>query len=109
MCDPFRWARTLQELAEEGLPMIEYPQSPQRMTPATQRFYEAVVNRQLTHSGDPRLGRHMDAAVLKVDARGQRITKESKHSARRIDLAIAAVMAFDGASAPEQAPMPAIW
>ncbi len=63
--------------------MVEFPQSPARMTPATQRFYEAVVNRELTHSGDPRLGRHMDAAVLKIDTRGQRITEESKRSARR--------------------------
>jgi phage terminase large subunit-like protein len=109
VCDPFRWARTLQALDEEGLPVVEYPQSPARMTPATQRFYEAVMNRQLTHSGDPQLGRHMDAAVLKVDTRGQRIVKESKHSGRRIDLAIAAVMAFDRASVVEQPPMPAIW
>ena len=109
VCDPFRWARTLQALDEEGLPVVEYPQSPQRMTPATQRFYEAVMNRQLSHTGDPRLGRHMDAAVLKVDTRGQRIVKENKHSARRIDLAIAAVMAFDRASAMDVHPMPAIY
>ena len=36
----------------EGLPVLEYPQSPGRMTPATARFYEAVINQQLTHSGD---------------------------------------------------------
>ncbi|MGZ4576893.1 MAG: terminase TerL endonuclease subunit, partial [Mycobacterium sp.] len=107
VADPFRWQRSLQILGEENLPVVEFPQSPARMTPATQRFFEAVMNRQLTHSGDARLARHIDAAVLKVDARGQRITKESKHSARRIDLAIAAVMAFD--RVPEQAPMPAIY
>ncbi len=107
--DPFRWARTLQTLEAEGLPVVEFPQSPARMTPATQRFYEATMNRQLTHSGDPRLSRHMDAAVLKVDSRGQRVTKESKHSARRIDLAVAAVMAFDRASAMDVHPMPAIY
>jgi hypothetical protein len=48
-CDPARWARTYQILAEERLPVVEYPQSPSRMTPATQRFYEAVMNRGLTH------------------------------------------------------------
>src|SRR5215218_6021289 len=52
--DPFRWARSLQLLDGEGLPVVEYPQSPGRTTPATARFYEAVVNGQLTHSGDSR-------------------------------------------------------
>lgn len=98
VCDPFRWARTYQILEDEGLPIVEYPQSPARMTPATQRFYEAVMNRGLTQSGDPQLARHIGNAVLKVDARGQRITKETRKSARKIDLAVAAVMAFDRAS-----------
>lgn len=98
VCDPFRWARTYQVLEDEGLPIVEYPQSAARMTPATQRFYEAVMNKGLTQSGDPRLARHIGNAVLKVDARGQRITKETKKSARKIDLAVASVMAFDRAS-----------
>nr|WP_165964994.1 terminase TerL endonuclease subunit [Mycobacterium eburneum] len=102
VCDPFRWARTYQVLEDEGLPIVEYPQSATRMTPATQRFYEAVMNEGLTHSGDPRLGRHLANAVLKVDARGQRITKDAKNSARKIDLAVAAVMAFDRAAVTPQ-------
>jgi phage terminase large subunit-like protein len=101
VCDPFRWARTYQILEDEGLPIVEYPQSPSRMTPATQRFYEAVMNRGLTHSGDPRLARHIGNAVLKVDSRGHRIMKENKSSPRKIDLAVAAVMAFDRAASVE--------
>jgi phage terminase large subunit-like protein len=102
VCDPFRWARTYQQLEAEGLPIVEFPQSPQRMVPATQRFYEAVLNGGLTHSGDPRLARHVDNAVLKVDARGSRLAKDTRNSPRKIDLAVAAVMAFDRAS--EQPP-----
>jgi len=41
--DPFRWARSLQLLEGDGLPVMEYPQPPGRMTPATSRFYEAVT------------------------------------------------------------------
>jgi phage terminase large subunit-like protein len=93
-CDPFRWARTYQILEAEGLPVEEFPQSPARMTPATQRFYEAVLNRQLSHSGDPRLSRHLGNAVLKNDSRGMRIYKEHRNSSRRIDLAVAALMAY---------------
>lgn len=101
VCDPFRWARTYQALEAEGLPVVEFPQSPQRMVPATQRFYEAVLNAGLTQSGDPRLARHMDNCVLKVDARGARLAKETRNSPRKIDLAIAAVMAFDRAATSE--------
>jgi phage terminase large subunit-like protein len=96
--DPFRWARSLQLLDGEGLPVLEYPQSPGRMTPATARFYEAVVNGQLTHSGDSRLARHIGNAVLREDARGARLAKERKDSPRRIDAAVAAVMAHDRAA-----------
>jgi phage terminase large subunit-like protein len=97
--DPFRWARSLQLLDGEGLPILEYPQSPGRMTPATARFYEAVVNGQLTHSGDTRLAHHVGNAVLREDARGARLAKERKDSPRRIDAAVASVMAHDRAAA----------
>jgi phage terminase large subunit-like protein len=97
--DPFRWARSLQLLDGEGLPVLEYPQSPGRMSPATARFYEAVVNGQLTHSGDSRLARHIGNAVLREDSRGARLAKERKDSPRRIDAAVAAVMAHDRAAA----------
>jgi phage terminase large subunit-like protein len=103
VCDPFRWARTYQTLEAEGLPIVEFPQSPSRMVPATQRFYEAVLNGGLTHSGDPRLARHMDNCTLKVDARGARLAKDAKNSPRKIDLAVASVMAFDRACIPAEA------
>lgn len=100
VCDPFRWARTYQVLESEGLPVVEFPQSPQRMVPATQRFYEAVLNDGLTHSGDARLARHIDNCVIKTDQRGPRLMKDAKNSPRKIDLAVAAVMAFWRACAP---------
>lgn len=92
VADPYRWARSLQLLADEGLPIVEYPQSSQRMTPATNTFYEAVLNAGLTHDGDPRLARHVANAVLKTDSRGTRLTKETGRSKRHIDLAVCAVM-----------------
>jgi phage terminase large subunit-like protein len=96
-CDPYRWTRSYQILEAEGLPVAEFPQSPARMTPATQHFYEAVINKQLTHSGDARLARHVGNAVLKSDSRGMRIYKEHRNSSRRIDLAVASLMAFERA------------
>ena len=96
--DPYRWQRSLELLDGEGIPVGEYPQSPARMGPATSRFYSAVVDQLLTHGGDPRLARHVANAVLKTDSRGARLAKEHKDSKRRIDAAVAAVMAHDRAA-----------
>lgn len=104
--DPARWARSFEILELEGLPILEYPQSPERMVPATQRFYEAVCNRTLTHSGDPRLARHIDNCVLRVNQRGAQLAKETKGSPRKIDLAVCAVMGFDRASRAAEVPQP---
>lgn len=98
-CDPYRWARTIQDLEAEGFPMVEFPQSPARMVPATAKFYDAVMNGSVSHDGDPRLIRHVRNAVVKVDRLGPRITKDARHSARKIDLAVCAVMAHDRATA----------
>ncbi|HET6834874.1 MAG TPA: terminase TerL endonuclease subunit, partial [Acidimicrobiales bacterium] len=98
VADPYRWTRSLQALEAERLPVSEFPQSPSRMTPATTGLYEAIVNHQVTHSDDPRLARHVGNCVVRVDSRGTRLAKEHKHSLRRIDLAVAAVMAHSRAT-----------
>lgn len=105
VCDPFRWRRSMQILAADGLPVVDFPQSPARMVPATARFYQAVVEGQVSHTGDPDLARHVASCHARTDHRGTTIRKESKHSTRRIDLAVAAVMALDAAaSLPPPAP-----
>jgi phage terminase large subunit-like protein len=69
----------------------------------------------VTHSGDARLARHVGNAVLKEDSRGTRLAKVHKHTTRRIDLAVAAVMAHARACelgavpAPAPAPAPMIY
>jgi len=98
VCDPYRWARTFQVLEDEGLPIVTFPQNASRMTPATTRFFEAVVNKQLSHNGDAQLARHVGNATLKVDQRGSRLAKEKRGSTRRIDLAVASVMGLERAS-----------
>jgi phage terminase large subunit-like protein len=109
VADPFRWTRTLQVLQEERVPIGEYPRSPARMTQATSSMYEGVVNGQLSHSGDARLARHVAHCVVKTDSRGTRLAKEHKHSKRRIDLAVAAVMAHDRARHHAAQPRAAIY
>jgi phage terminase large subunit-like protein len=104
-----RWTRTLQVLADERIPVTEFPQSPSRMTPATTALDEAVVNRQVTYDGDKRVARQVANAVLKVDSRGTRLSKEHKTVAGASDLAVAAVMAHDRARALASGPRAAIY
>lgn len=99
-CDPYRWAASIQALQALGLPVIEYPtNSLPRIVPAWQRFYDAVTGegQHLTHSGDPRLVRHIGNMVLKIDTRGIRPVKDHRGSPRKIDLGICAVGAYDRA------------
>jgi phage terminase large subunit-like protein len=58
----------------------------------------AVVDRLLSHDGSGALARHVANAILKEDSRGARLAKEHKDSKRRIDAAVAAVMAHDRAA-----------
>lgn len=97
-CDPARWARSYQILEDRGLPVEEFPQSAQRMTPATQRFYESVINHGLTHDGDRRLARHVSNSVVKADQRGSRIMKDPNAPKRKIDGAVAGIMAHHRAA-----------
>jgi hypothetical protein len=57
--EPRAWkarAWSLHILATDGLPVVvEFLQSPQRMTPVTTGLYEAVMNGAVTHTGDPGL------------------------------------------------------
>jgi len=97
-CDPFRWQRSMEVLADEGLPIVEYPStSARRMVTACAKFYDAVQEKRLIHDGNPLLARHLDNAVIKMDNLGPRIVKENRNSNRRIDAAVAAVIAFDRA------------
>lgn len=101
--DAYRWARSLEILAGERLPVVEFPQRPARMIPATTRLYEAVCNAGVTHDGNPDLRRHVSNAVLKVSSQGGHLTKDAKTSPRKIDLAVTAVMAFERAASYAQA------
>jgi phage terminase large subunit-like protein len=99
-CDPFRWQRSMEVLQDQGIPIVEYPStSARRMVASCARFYDAVTEGRLSHDGDPLVARHFTNAVIKIDNLGPRIVKENRNSNRRIDAAVAAVIAYDRASA----------
>jgi phage terminase large subunit-like protein len=98
--DPARWQRTFMILDEEGMPVVSYPNSAERMVPATQKFYEAVVNQSFTHDGDERMARHITNCVTKQSSRGVMVAKAS--SKRKVDAAVAAIFGYDRATQPPE-------
>jgi len=98
VCDPFRWQRSMEAWQQMGLPVVEFPQTPSRMVPATSAMYDAVVNGSIKHDGDPRLARHAGNATPYYSRNGLMVRKEeARNSLKRIDLFVAAIMAHSRA------------
>jgi len=97
-CDPFRWQRSMEVLQDKGVPIVEFPStSPKRMVPATQKVLDAVMDNTLVHDGNGLLARHVGNAVTKIDNSGSRIVKDQRNRPRKIDAAVAMVIAVDRA------------
>ncbi len=98
--DPFGWRTELELWAEKyGRDrVLEYPTNMhKRMAAATERFYSAVRDARITHSTDATLTRHVLAAVVKATPSGDVIQKDRRWSPRKIDAAVAAILALDRA------------
>ncbi|MEV6674787.1 terminase TerL endonuclease subunit [Streptomyces sp. NPDC051162] len=67
-----------------------------RMVNAVERFRTAVTNKDLSHSDDKKLTRHVLNAVTRDVPQGILIRKDGPKSRRKIDLAVCAVLAFEG-------------
>lgn len=93
VADPFRWGRSLQVLAAEGLVVKEFPWSPSRTTKATTELYSWATAGKFTHSGNETLTRHVLAATVIESNGGLRIGKTSRRrGAAKIDAAAALLM-----------------
>jgi phage terminase large subunit-like protein len=80
-------------LADGGLPMVEVPQSLERMTTAIGSLYEAVLGKRITHDGDETFARQVLNAVPRFSERG--FTLQKGKSRGKIDAAIALALAYD--------------
>lgn len=99
--DPRIYQQLFERLKAEGYAVEPMPQG-LAMIQAAQRFYEDARNRKLSHSGDPRLARHVGNAVVKATPQGWRVQKETPNSPRKIDLAICGIQGHAYASALEE-------
>lgn len=89
--DPRYLESDAQDLEDEGLPMVEIPQSAERMVPACRLGYELLVSRALAHDDDEETTAQVKAAVTREADGGWRISKGK--SKQKIDAAVALCIA----------------
>jgi phage terminase large subunit-like protein len=82
-------------LSDEGLPMVQIDQSPERMTPIVGTVLELIKSAGLHHDGDEQLATHVLNAVPRFNDRG--FTLQKAKSKGRIDACIALALAVDRA------------
>jgi phage terminase large subunit-like protein len=76
------------ELAAEGLPMLQVPQNPARLVPAYSYLYAAFVEHRIVHDDDPAFRAHVLGAVAVLDRSGG-FTLAKGRSKVKIDAAVA--------------------
>jgi len=94
--DPAYFQRSAEALVDDGLPMVEFPQTSGRMVPACGHTYEMITNGKLAHDGSPTFTDQVLSAAQRMTDTGWRLSKGK--SKRKIDACIALVMAVDRAT-----------
>lgn len=100
-CDPWGWKSEQEAWAARhgDRRVIEWNTAfAKRMAPATDRMFQAVSTGTVTHDGDGRLASHIAHCVAKRTPMGDLVTKDKRGSPRKIDAAVAAIVALDRAA-----------
>ncbi len=97
--DPRFFEVPARDLEDEGFNLVEFPQSPERMTPACGQALQMIVDGHVVHDGDPDLGAHVKAAAMRPNERGFTLSKGK--SKRKIDACVALVIALWRLTAPD--------
>ncbi len=97
-CDPWHWQSEEQAWADKHKNVLEWPTNAiPRMAPATDRLAAAVMDGAVTHDGNEALARHVGNAIVKSTSHGDVVVKDRRGSPRKIDGAVAAIVAHDRA------------
>jgi phage terminase large subunit-like protein len=107
LCSEADWTWVLLMLAEEGLPITKVPRSPQRLALQWSQFYDAILERRLTHDGDRTVARHVSNLGLIPGPSGPRPDLDVGEGAP-IAAALATMTAYDGVTRIEHGPPPMI-
>ncbi len=100
--DPWRARQLALELEQRRVRCVEFPQTAQRMCPASETLYRKVVQGGLTHPDDPALNAHVSNAVAKTSPRGWQIVRAP--GGGPVDAAVALAMCVDRATQPAPKP-----
>lgn len=99
-CDPWGWRSEMEQWAAKygSKRVLEWDTSRRtRMGPATDRMFQLINTKQLTHDGDTRLMKHFTNCVAVATPQGTVVTKDKRMSKKKIDAAVAAIAAVDRA------------
>ena len=96
--DPHMGRNMMANLAEDGLPVVEFRQGWVTMAPAVKGLERAILGRQLRHGGHPVLRWNFQNIAVETDKAGNKSFHKGK-SRDRIDGAVAAAMAVARAAA----------
>lgn len=88
--DPAFFQRSAEFLTDDGINMVEFPQSSARMVPACGLAYEQIIAGEVIHDDDPISADQVKSAVPRESENGWRLSKGK--SRRKIDAAITLVM-----------------
>ncbi|HEX9993815.1 MAG TPA: terminase large subunit [Acidimicrobiales bacterium] len=99
-CDPWGWRDSIARWAARWPGrVVEWPTSVgSRMGPATDRMYQAVLDRTVSHAGNADLARHVNNCRARSTPVGDLVHKQAKSSPLKIDAAVAAIVAHDRAA-----------
>lgn len=89
-------------LEDEGILMVEFPQSVERMTPACGNALQAILAGEVVHDGDAEFTAHVTSAVTRPNERGFTLSKGK--SKRKIDACIAMVIGLWRLAVPAEQP-----
>jgi phage terminase large subunit-like protein len=99
--DPYQLVAVAQRLTQQGLPMLEFPQSVPNLTEASTNLYEIIKGRNLVAYEDADMRLAISRAVALETSRGWRIAKEKQ--SHKIDVVVALAQAALGAVVQGQA------
>jgi phage terminase large subunit-like protein len=100
-CDPWGWRSELEAWAKSHgeRRVVEYNTGfRNRMGPATDRLFAATMDGTMSHDGNQTLSLHVSQTVAVQTAIGAIVSKDKRNSPRKIDAAIAAIVAWDRAA-----------
>jgi len=101
--DPRFFEVPARDLEDNGILVIQFDQSPQRMAPACGLTFQMILDGKIVHNGDEQLSAHVRAAVKREQERGFTLSKGK--SKRHIDAAITLCMGVWTLHEPEATPV----